>query len=408
MSSLLRNLIFTTMKRVYIAIIGMFACMCAFAGGKCYTIVTKGSEVVVVNVIGECQDTLFLSELSSDIYGDGYKRQSANDSAFLKNIGFLKGSRFYNDKGNVFSFGIGRDCDKVGIELSVIHGDTTLYYFTNGSRNSHQKVRLEINKISDEGESMEEQEKQEDVVQPEEQNEELVQENQQEYTEQDAQSCQNDVVKKEHKTNVWLICICVLFILVIALVGLYVKSLIDINHLREQLGDSADNQRRISDNTSVLSSALNALKTKVPTESDIEKVVLTVLAKQRGANQPIGENKSVASKDVTQQSMQEQIRLLDTDQVECNWNNDYFTLQSNEKPIFRIYQKENTYYYTLVEEIKSALPSMLSGTERFISVASMTNNIAKGVEVVRDGIVIAEGNGRFRVDPNSKLTINVI
>lgn len=102
------------------------------------------------------------------------------------------------------------------------------------------------------------------------------------------------------------------------------------------------------------------------------------------------------------------VELLDTTDVECNLENDFFSLKHNDKPMFRIYQKGDVFYYSLIEEIKKDMPSMLGGTEKFITVNRSTSSIPQGVEVVKEGIVINEGNGIFRVDSNNKLVINII
>ncbi|GEM_PF-4690519 len=98
---------------------------------------------------------------------------------------------------------------------------------------------------------------------------------------------------------------------------------------------------------------------------------------------------------------------FDTDQVQCDWGKNYFTLQPAEKPIFRLYRQGNTYYYTLVEGIKPYFQSMLIGTDNYITINSKPAGVARGVEVVKDGIVIPD-NGIYRVDANNKLIINVI
>lgn len=99
---------------------------------------------------------------------------------------------------------------------------------------------------------------------------------------------------------------------------------------------------------------------------------------------------------------------IDTDNVKYNPADNSFSIEQTDINIFRIYSRNEKYYYTIVDDsaVREELIGMLQMFEECI-VYQTTAGVAKRVEPVSDGQLRKDGN-KFYVDNNNKLVVRFI
>jgi hypothetical protein len=139
------------------------------------------------------------------------------------------------------------------------------------------------------------------------------------------------------------------------------------------------------------------------TRSDIEKLIDARLTKNVLAKQ---------GTDIGSTSIQDKKPLLveniDTANVEWNSEDMSFKLGNPEFQIFRIYSRNNHYFYTIVSDdgVRKELVSMIAEFSAFFTSESTLTN-AQRVEPLVDGKLIKEGD-IYRVDPNNKMKVRFV
>lgn len=139
------------------------------------------------------------------------------------------------------------------------------------------------------------------------------------------------------------------------------------------------------------------------TRSDIEKLIDARLTKNVLAKQ---------GTDLGSSSIQDKKPLLveniDTANVEWNSEDMSFKLGNPEFQIFRIYSRNNHYFYTIVSDdgVRKELVSMIAEFSAFFTSESTLTN-AQRVEPLEDGKLIKEGD-IYRVDPNNKMKVRFV
>ena len=91
-------------------------------------------------------------------------------------------------------------------------------------------------------------------------------------------------------------------------------------------------------------------------------------------------------------------QTLDTTDITFNYGDSYFSLETNDKPIFRVYSKNGSYYYTLVDNasVREELIGVIQSLSNYITYQSSTGIAAKRVEPVKDGELRRDGD-RFHI-----------
>ena len=380
------------MKRIFLFILCCIAShtiLHATEANICYEVDTSSvPDTILIWIEEGCEmtDTIPLADLvgESTIYGDGYK---ATES---KNINYLKGSNLYNDTCNMYVWGYGDKEPKVCVKINISNANKPFVIIKLDKNkkitriNCIIKIKEKATNISDTTDDNS------SVNQP-------------------TMPSKDEVEKhrgEKMNTPRWLIIWMSILSAVTLILCIFVSLKVILykkNH--ENLLIKVDN----------LSRRIGVIEKQIFTEEQVRQLITDIQKQtdtEKGKEIKQISSTTNAEKARTQplptKPKEPKVELLDTTDVECNWENDFLTIQHNEKPMFRIYQKGNIFYYTLIDEIKKDMPSMLGGTEQFISVNRSTSAIPRGVEIVKEGIVFNEGNGIFRVDPNNKLVINII
>ena len=370
------------MKRVYVGIISLLLCTYLSAeNSHCYKI-DRTSDTVTVYFDQDCKDTLWLYEIINDskvdLFFDGRNKSRKNEEEF-RNV--YTSSKCHV---NLYEFSK-RHEDKLRICLPLAKlppdfDEEELYIIKEpkDEEDSTKWVRYILKKnsgVGTETNSLDKIEEQSTVA-PNDDN-----------TSKSEQGESKDEPKNASKGIILFLCcwMVLLTLLMIVLVIIVHKQKIESEKILVRVG-------------------------QIPTQDEVNKWIKKAIGDMSQLPMPSPRLQSVPTPkpQPVPTPKPQPVPMLDTDQVDCNWDSGYFTLQANDKPIFRIYQKGDTRYYTLVESIKSIMPSMLMSTEHFIVVNKRTPEVPKGVEIVKDGIVLRDSNGRLRVDSNNKLTINII
>ncbi|MBR1786970.1 MAG: hypothetical protein IJ756_07445 [Paludibacteraceae bacterium] len=382
------------MKRVFFVAICLLAIISVFAEKeeKCYT-VDRTKDTVVVSFPAGCTDTIFIRELFDEVYGYDYSSESTQNINYLRNSIYKKGpiKVLAPEKGKSSIYIICNDSlyDKTYYVYQKKQNDQKQYFTFIKSSKKQDVARQDTTSGSTDATDNSTNHTQETQT--------LSGEKSNKNKEDETQAPQPEPKSASFNFSfVWLVGLTVCF------VALVIYVLNKMKQIEKKIAHS-DNYKlpREIENLPI---AINALKKKILNKEDILVLINTEISNQKTAfQQTIVEQQTIQKPIVA-----EPVQLLDTNQVDCDWNSDYLVLRPNDKPVFRIHQEGNTYYYTLTDEIKSVIPSMLSNTERFIAIEKKLNIVAQSAEVVQEGIVAPEGNNRFRVDPNNKLKINLI
>ena len=377
------------MKRIFLF---MLCCIVsniilrATEANKCYEIDTSSdSDTIIIWVEEGCEitDTVPLAKLLGEgkIYGDDYK---SNDKT---NIDYLK-KNYYKTNNDLYVWGYGKG-QKACVEINISNANKPFVIFKSDKRTKINCIIKIKKKAADHSDATD---------------------NSSSIINQPTTKPSNDEAEKHQEekmdTPKWLIIWMSILSVVVLVWCIFVsRRWMHCKTNYENLLIKVDN----------LSRRIGVIEKQIFTEEQVRQLI-TDTQKQTDTEKGKEVKQTSTTTHVEKAKVQSppakpkepKVELLDTTDVECNWDNDFFTLKHNDKPMFRIYQKGNVFYYTLVEEIKKDMPSMLVGTEKFITVNRSTSSIPQGVEVVKEGIVINEGNGIFRVDSNNKLVINII
>lgn len=100
--------------------------------------------------------------------------------------------------------------------------------------------------------------------------------------------------------------------------------------------------------------------------------------------------------------------VLDTDQVKYHSDSNSFTIENVDNPVFRIYEKGNVFYYTIVDDImtRKELVGIIPSYAGCITYQTIEGE-ASSIEPVNPGKLYKDGN-RFVVDANNKLAIRFV
>jgi hypothetical protein len=100
--------------------------------------------------------------------------------------------------------------------------------------------------------------------------------------------------------------------------------------------------------------------------------------------------------------------VLDTDQVKYHSDSNSFTIENVDNPVFRIYEKGNDFYYTIVDDImtRKELVGIIPSYAGCITYQTIEGE-ASSIEPVNPGKLYKDGN-RFVVDANNKLAIRFV
>ena len=370
------------MKRIFLFILCYIA---SIAMLHAYQIDNSSDTLIIWVEDGtETTDTIPLANLvgESSIYGDGYKATESN------NIRYLRSSSCYNDTCNMYVWGYGDTPPKACVKINISNANKPFVIIKSDKRTKINCIIKIKKKAADHSDATD---NSSSINQP--------------TTKPSNDEAENHQEEKMDTPRWLIIWMSILSVVVLVWCIFVTRRLILYKTYYDNL--------LIKEND--LSTRIKSLEKQIFTEEQVRQLIIdtqkqTDTAKDKEIKQT-GTTTHVEKAKVQSppaKPKEPKIELLDTTDVECNLENDFFSLKHNDKPMFRIYQKGDVFYYSLIEEIKKDMPSMLGGTEKFITVNRSTSSIPQGVEVVKEGIVINEGNGIFRVDSNNKLVINII
>ena len=396
------------MKRIFLFIlccIASIAILHATEANKCYKIDISSSDTVIIWVEDDGKDTIFLQEIVDSIapgkkvYGDDYKDDSYGSNGRLYSDYNTLLNRYI--RGYTNSSG-GKESPKCPIAqwnqqrkmyiLADCNDTISVYKFYHTKFHGNYGISFQFKKVEpNSSESI--------PSNIEESGEELG-------VSTPVKGSGDTPCIEKTDTPKWLVIwMSILSVVVLVWCIFVTRRLITYKTYYDKL--------LIKEND--LSTRIKSLEKQIFTEDQVRQLIIdtqkqTDTAKDKEIKQTgtTTHVEKVRTQPLPTKPKEPKIELLDTTDVECNLENDFFSLKHNDKPMFRIYQKGDVFYYSLIEEIKKDMPSMLGGTEKFITVNRSTSSIPQGVEVVKEGIVINEGNGIFRVDSNNKLVINII
>lgn len=187
------------------------------------------------------------------------------------------------------------------------------------------------------------------------------------------------------------------------------KSKDDFNKHIKELNERIEHRKKEIERLSKSSNNLPPLaNAKTLTEEEIRKIIQEEYHKL--TKQPVKTAPQIVSPvsnnaNIGNQSPQKP--PFETTDVDCDWDSNFFELKKNDNPIFRIYQKGDTYYYTILEHAQSAMVQMMNGTSNFIKIVSQVSGPSSKIEVVKEGMVFRNGN-KFTVDPNNMLQVKIV
>ncbi len=172
----------------------------------------------------------------------------------------------------------------------------------------------------------------------------------------------------------------------------------------------------------IISEQLQKLKMTQLTEEDVNKLI----------NKTISESTTVLSKDDIIKLINDKVATpitntpintneihhgtpvkkkkgvsINTDNVVYNWDNNSFSVGETEMKIFRIFSRENDFFYTLIdnEGLRDELLGIISSYDNCVNV--LANSNGKHLTVEKEGKLIKDGNN-FIVDSNNKLTLKLV